>query len=63
MVDFRRPSHICNPKFYLRASQVVKVAPVNMSSTMIKGMYQFMGQHVIHTALGVDHVLTQHNLQ
>lgn len=48
---------------YLRASQVVKVVPVNMSPTMIKGMYQLMGQHIIHTALGVDHVLTQHNLQ
>lgn len=47
---------------YLSACNVLEVVPVYMGPAVVIGMHQLMRKGVVHVALGVDVVLTQHHL-
>lgn len=48
---------------YLWAGQMFDIfKPVNMSTAVIKSMYQFMRNHSVHMGLVANVVLTQNNL-
>ena len=51
-------------KTYLRTGQMSDIGePVHMSTTMIKCMNEFMGDHSVHMSLIPDVILAQNNLR